>query len=237
MTESGESVVRCAWCLKRIARSEDVCPHCRRPVETADLKPLGGRTEPVPGAGTEGEAGGELTPLGGGAEGRAPSMSGEEDIRRFRAGAVAPRGRRERVPPGRLDLRYQVEPLEPAPGQEPETSWKYIKAVARADKLFTAVLAFLALQVLLAFLRVDILGLILSALILSGVLSFRWWGYWLALIGALLGLLVSLSYIGLGMVSAIQSGTVGLGLILFTVSAAVNLFIALVLFTRRQHFG
>jgi len=139
-------------------------------------------------------------------------------------------------PPATIEEKHRVERLPPAEGQEPAGSWAQIRGIARADKVFAAMLAILAFQVLMAFLGASILGAILGGVILWGVLSFRWWGYWLALLGALFGLLGSVSFMGLGMASAIQSGTIGLGLIYSATSAATNLFIALVLFTRRQHF-
>ena len=95
-----------------------------------------------------------------------------------------------------------MERLPPAEGQEPAGSWAQIRGIARADKVFAAMLAILAFQVLMAFLGASILGAILGGVILWGVLSFRWWGYWLALLGALFGLLASVSFMGLGMASA-----------------------------------
>lgn len=161
----------------------------------------------------------ELRPLGG--EGAEPAAGGKAWEK----------------PPATIEEKHRVERLPPAEGQEPAGSWAQIRGIARADKVFAAMLAILALQVLMAFLGGSMLGAILGGLILWGVLSFQWWGYWLALLGALFGLLASVSFIGLGMASAIQSGTIGLGLMYFEMSAATNLFIALVLFTRRQHFG
>jgi hypothetical protein len=167
----------------------------------------------------------------------AARMRGREETGREPGQPVAPPTPRRRLRLEDMDQRYRVEPMEAAPGQESETSWAYIRGIARADKLFAAVLVILALQVLMGFMAGSIFGAVIGGLILWGVLSLQWWGYWLALFGALVGLLVSAAWAGIGMAAAIQSGTVGLGLVYFAISAATNLFIALVLFTRRQHFG
>ncbi len=163
----------------------------------------------------------ELRPLGEGAEPAAEEGAG---------------GKRWEKPPATIAEEHRIRRAPPAEGQEPAGSWAQIRGIAQADKVFAAMLAILALQVLMAFLSASILGALLGGLILWGVLSFQWWGYWLALLGALFGLLASVSSMGMGMASAIQSGTIELGLIYFAMPAATNLFIALALFTRRQHF-
>lgn len=241
MGEQGTSAVRCPWCLKRMAATDEACPHCGRPVESGELRSLGGGADPVPGARREGDAGTELRPLGEGAvseeEERAARMRGRGEAGPEQGQPATPPTPRRRLRLDAMDERYRVEPMEVAPGQEPETSWVYIRGIARADKLFAAVLVILALQVLVGFMAGSLFSAIIGGLIVWGVLSLQWWGYWLALLGALVGLLVSAAWAGIGMAAAIGTGTVGLGLIYFAVSAATNLFIALVLFTRRQHFG
>jgi hypothetical protein len=229
-------VVRCSWCLKRMSPADDACPHCGRPVETDDFRPLGGGAEPVPGVTGDEETAAELTPLGGEAEDAAADAPGQETDRSAPA-ARKPVTERTRPPPSELDGVYRPQPLEPAPGQEPETSWEYIRGIARADKLFAAVLAILALELLVSLLSCSVIGVIISGAVFWGVLSLQWWGYWLAIILSLLGLLWALVGLAIGMVSAIQTGTIGLLFIYPAISAAGHVFILLVLFTRRQHFG
>ena len=195
----------------------------------------------MPGAQREVDSGEEMRPLGEGADSTAEEaaarMRGRGEAGREQGQPATPPTPRRRLRLEDMDQRYRVEPMAPAPGQEPETSWAYIRGIARADRLFAAVLVILALQVLVAFMAGSIFGAVIGGLILWGVLSLRWWGYWLALLGALVGLLMSTAWAGIGMAAAVGTGTVGLGLIYFALSAATNLFIALVLFTRRQHFG
>jgi hypothetical protein len=246
MGEQGTSAVRCPWCLKRMAATDEACPHCGRPVESGELRSLGGGADPVPGARREGDAGTELRPLGEGAvseeEETAARMRGRGEAGPEQGQPATPPTPRPPTPRRRLrldamDERYRVEPMEVAPGQEPETSWVYIRGIARADKLFAAVLVILALKVLSSFMMFSVLGIFLSGAILWGVLSLQWWGYWLAIIFSLLDLLFALLMMASGMTSAMQSGMIDLMLIGAAWRAGANMFVVLVLYSRRQHFG
>ena len=238
MGERQTSALRCPWCLKRMAASDATCPHCGRPVESGELRSLGGGADPVPGAQREVDAGEEMRPLGEGADSTA-----EEAAARMRGRGEAGREQGQPPTPRRrlrledMDQRYRVEPMERAPGQEPETSWAYIRGIARADKLFAAVLVILALKVLSSFVMFSVIGIFLSGAILWGVLSLQWWGYLLAIIFSLLDLLFALLVVAGGMTSAIQSGMIDLMLIGAAWRMLANMFVVLVLFTRRQHFG
>lgn len=241
MGEQGTQAVRCPWCLKRMSASDDACPHCGRPVESGELRSLGGGADPVPGAQREGDAGEELRPLGEGAvseeEKTAARMRGRGETGREPGQPVAPPTPRRRLRLEDMDQRYRVEPMEVAPGQESETSWAYIRGIARADKLFAAVLVILALKALSSFVMFSALGILVSGAILWGVLSLQSWGYWLAMIFSLLDLLWALTMLGMGMAAATQSGAMSLMLILGSWRLLANGFVVLVLYSRRQHFG
>ena len=241
MGERQMSALRCPWCLKRMAASDATCPHCGRPVESGELRSLGGGADPVPGAQREVDRGEEMRPLGEGADSTA-----EEAAARMRGRGEAGRGQGQPAtppPPRRrlrledMDQRYRVEPMAPAPGQESETSWAYIRGIARADKLFAAVLVILALKVLSSFVMFSVIGIFLSGAILWGVLSLQWWGYLLGIIFSLLDLLFALLVVGIGMSAATQSGMIDLMLIGAAWRTLANMFVVVVLFTRRQHFG
>jgi hypothetical protein len=241
MGEQGTQAVRCPWCLKRMAASDDVCPHCGRPVESGELRALGGGADPVPGTHREADSGEELRPLGedvvSSEEETAARMRGRGETGREPGQPVTPPTPRRRLRLEDMDQRYRVEPMERAPGQEPETSWTYIRGVARADRLFAAVLVILALKVLSSFMIFSIVGMVLSGAILWGVLSFQWWGYWLAIIFSLLDLLFGLSMLGSGMATATQTGMIDLMLIGAVWRVVANMFVVVVLFARRRHFG
>lgn len=85
------------------------------------------------------------------------------------------------------DGSLRVEPLPPAPGQEPFGSWANIRMILRYDPLFGTVLVLLALEMLLQVLTQWWYGAIISGVTLWGMVTFRWWGYVLAMMGGGLG--------------------------------------------------
>ena len=123
------------------------------------------------------------------------------------------------------DGSLRVEPLPPAPGQEPFGSWANIKMVLRYDPLFGGVLVLLALTVVLLFLTQRWFGVMLAAATVWGLVTFRWWGYWMAMAGAGMSLGLGLLMLGGGASSAVS-----------LVPLAINGFVLIVLFTRRDRF-
>jgi len=125
-----------------------------------------------------------------------------------------------------------TEPLPPAPGQEPFGTLANIKAIVRADPIFGCLLFLMALNVLANALSGSVLGILISAAMLWGVLTFQWWGYLIAMVS------VGLSLFG-NVVSLVRllarSATFG-GLAWVLLFLAIDVFVLIVLYTRRQHF-
>ena len=118
-----------------------------------------------------------------------------------------------------------MEPLPVAPGQEPFGSWDNFKAILRADPWFGALLVLLALEVLLQFLTTNWFGAALGGAMFWGVLTFRWWGWLVVVLGAGLGLLGGV----------VTLATAGIGLFSLAITA-VNAFVVIVMYRRRDRF-
>lgn len=145
-----------------------------------------------------------LTPLGG-PGGRPPVVASPRDAHQ----------EREDV--------YRSEPAGPAEGQEWPGSWGYIKHIAKQDPLIAIVMALLALNVLVNIGNRSPLGMVVSGAIFWGVFTFQAYGYWLALIGSGLGLLLAFFAFAL---------SPPLGLIL----GATPAFTFVVLLLRKEYF-
>jgi len=133
--------------------------------------------------------------------------------------------------PVRLSLRpdnvsMKVRPLAPAPGQEPFGSWANIKVIMRHDPLFGALLVLMALNVVGGLVGQSWFRAGIGGLMLWGILTFRWWGYWLAMLLAVVGL------VGLVVIMA-AAGIAGLVLL---IPVAINAFVITVLYRRRDCF-
>jgi hypothetical protein len=135
-------------------------------------------------------------------------------------------------PPAPRPPAPSTEPLSPAPGQEAFGTLANIKAIARADPLFAVVLALSALGVVGNLLSGYYTGTIVSAATLWGLVTFRWWGYLLALATS------GLYRLGFGAVTAtaLAEGHRGFDLIWGVVAVGISCFVVLVLLTRREHF-
>jgi hypothetical protein len=119
----------------------------------------------------------------------------------------------------------RVEPLPPALGQEPFGSWANIKMILRYDPVFGAVLVLLALNVVLLLLTQRWFGMVLAAAMVWGLVTFRSWGYWLAIAGVGMNLVLGLLMLAGGTSSALS-----------LIPLAINGFVLVVLFTRRDRF-
>jgi hypothetical protein len=97
----------------------------------------------------------------------------------------------------------------------------------RYDPLFGALLVLMAADVLLRLLSGAGLSAIIPALMLWGIVTFRWWAWWLVTIGAALGLVV-----GVIMLAA----TDGAGQLVLLIGLATNGFVLIVLYARRDRF-
>ena len=179
------------------------CPTCGRPL------PAG--VAACPGCG-QSESQDELRPLGGGDS----------------PGRPAPSPRLPSPPPSGVPA---FEPLPPDPGQEPFGTWANIKHTARLDPVFGALLGLLALAVLVNAASGDMFGVLLWAVILWGVVTFRWWGYLLAMLVAGVAVAVELIFL----LVALSRGVLAL-LPLVGFGLAASLFTLIVLYTRRDRF-
>jgi len=202
MSSGGTQQAVCKWCGEKLPEGAEVCPLCRRPTATGQLRSLG----------------------------TADQSSTQPP---------APQARQWSHPRER-------EPVAPAPGQEDFGSWANIRQIMRGDKLLGVVLGMMALQVLLALLAHRWISLAISGLVLWGLVTFRWWGFWIAVIGAGFGALGGLMLM-LGGAVAIMGGATALfdasatvlgsaagalGLILL----AINGFVLWVLWARKDMF-
>jgi len=123
------------------------------------------------------------------------------------------------------------EPLPPAPGEEPFGTWANIKSIVRLDPVFGVLLGLLALDLLINVVAQHWFGIVLSAAILWGVVTFQWWGYLIAMVLAGLGLVGGL----IGLTAALAQAS-GLWVAVMAFPLAVNLFTLIVLYTRRERF-
>lgn len=229
MESSDEPMVRCAWCRRMRPADAETCPHCGRVGASDELRPLGGseesspdesRATDKPSAGTD-----DIRPLG--EDRRPPSAPGQPDA----SGSAESPDRRQRP-------SYTVEPLAPAPGQDNPLTWAYLRLLAKEDPAYSFVLALAALSVLMSFVNFNIIGLIFSIAVFWGLLSFQWWGYLIAMFGALLGVLAALGMLGLTMAGAASSGTLNLAAFISALFHSIAYpAIALILYRRRSYFG
>ena len=126
----------------------------------------------------------------------------------------------------------EPEPVPLPPDQEDARSWRYVSGLARADPALALLLALMAIAALASLLRRDLFGAIVGGAILWGVLTFQWWGYFIALAFAAISVLGCVAVIALGIVR-------GVGLAaLFTLgpTLAVGVFAIVVLLRRRDRF-
>jgi hypothetical protein len=133
-------------------------------------------------------------------------------------------------PTPRWERPRDREPVAPAPGQEEFGSWASIRHIFRADKVFASLLVLLSLGVFFNVLGQNWFGVILGGAVLWGIVTFQWWGFWLAIIGAGLGALMSL-------VMFIALAAAGTGFAVFAApSFLIDAFVLIVLLTRRDRF-
>ncbi len=239
MGERGTQALRCPWCRKRMAASDDVCPHCGRSVDTGGLRPLGGGAEPVPGAGSVEDTSEGLGPLGESAEARAEEaaarMRGREEVSGEQAEAAAPPTERRRLRLEDMDQRYRVERMAPAEGQAPEMSWKYIGGLVRADRLFGVMLGMLGLGVVVLFLMGKWISAFMVGVMVWGVLTLQRWGYVMAM--AVAGVFSVVLVVAVVSALVLGKQQVGFSVAYFSALLAVNVFVIGVLFARRGRFG
>ncbi|MFB3883014.1 MAG: hypothetical protein ACE149_17240 [Armatimonadota bacterium] len=159
------------------------------------------------------------------------------------ADQVAPH--RPAPPVPQLSRPREPEPVIPAPGQEDFGSLANIRQIMRGDKLFAAVLVLKALEVLLALMGHRWVSLAISGLVFWGIVTFRWWGFWIAVIGAAFGamgglllMLGSMAIMGLAAVASQASAAVlgGAAGALGLLALAINGFVLWVLWTRKDMF-
>jgi len=135
----------------------------------------------------------------------------------------------------RRSERHRMEPVQPAPGQEEPGSWAYIKGIKRADKVFGALLVLMALETLGELARGRWFGALVSAIILWGVLTLRWWGYLVAM--ALSAMSLAIMVMLLVALSIRDPGHAAAGSLVLLLPMAIAGFVLFVLFTRREHFA
>lgn len=120
-----------------------------------------------------------------------------------------------------------VEPLPRAPGQEPLGSWDSVRAILRHDPLFGAVIVMLAGSAVWQLVMGSWTGAILAAAMFWGLVTFRWWGYLVVMIGAGMGLVFGI--IRVALTGAALHWAVWL-------PTAIYAFVIVVLYTRRDRF-
>lgn len=116
------------------------------------------------------------------------------------------------------------DPLPPVPGQEEFGSWASLRHIFREDKLFAVLLVLMALEMVLAFANGNNFGGSLVLILLWGIVTFTWWGYWIAMISAGLAVFQGLLFLLPG---------AGIFALLFIVP---NAFVLWVLYQRREMF-
>ncbi len=125
----------------------------------------------------------------------------------------------------RRETPRDEEPLAPAPGQEEFGSWANIRQIFRTDKMFGALLVLRALGIVIDIVTGAWTGAIIGGIVLWGVVTFRWWGYLIAMLGAGSGVFYGVLFMfsgGLGVTSLI--------------GLAVNAFVLWVLYSRKDFF-
>ena len=134
---------------------------------------------------------------------------------------------------GKREIPAEPEPLPRPPDQEDARSWRYVSSLARADPALAVLLALMAISALASLLREDLVSAMVQGAILWGVLTFQWWGYYIALALAALSVVA-----GVGIVAVAIAGGAGLAA-LFTLgpTLAVGVFAIVVLLRRRDSFA
>ncbi len=165
---------------------------------------------------TQSGGGDELRPLGGEAPPTPPPP---------------PRPAPTAAPPPKPEQRYEVEPLPPAPGEEPFGTWESVKTIARQDPAYGALLGLGALGLLANLLSGNLFGVVLVLAVLWGLITFRWWGYLLAMFGAVVGGMLQLW----GLLIILRKGAIG-GAVSVAFALGVSVFTVAVLYTRRDRF-
>ena len=146
-----------------------------------------------------------------------------------RSGVPAP-SRPAPPPPPRWQSPREREPVIPAPGQEEFGSWASIRYILRADKAFGAMLALMALVVAVNLLTASWFSAFISGAVLWGIITFRWWGYLLAMVGAGIGAFIA----AMILVAFLRAGGGGASWALLPL--ATDCFVLVVLYTRRDRF-
>lgn len=162
----------------------------------------------------------ELRPLGG-----APAPPPP------RAPHAAGRGQDPASP--RTGREPPAEPQPLPPDQEDARSWRYIGGLARADPALAVLLALMAISALASLVRGDLVSAMIQGAILWGVLTFQWWGYFIALALAALSVVA-----GVGIVAVAIAGGAGLAAtVAFGPTVVVGVFTLIVLLRRRDSFA
>ena len=122
------------------------------------------------------------------------------------------------------------DPVQITPGYDLPSMWRSVQQVSQADRLFEIALALLALLLLISLLSRSLVGIVIATAMLWGIVTFQWWGYLMAMIGAGLNVFTWLVFfiISLGHPRGPSLFS------LFTL--AINIFILAVLYSRREHF-
>ena len=100
----------------------------------------------------------------------------------------------------------------------------------RVDKVFGALLVVMALGVFANVMQHSWTSTIISGAMLGGIVTFQWWGYWLAMIGAGLSLFIA----AMAFIAARSLG--GGSVIALLIPFALYSFVLVVLYTRRDRF-
>ncbi len=155
-----------------------------------------------------------------------------QDLRPLDVGAAATGGPgwpNVPLPPPPPARPREELPSVPARGQEPFGSWASVRQILRADKVLGATLVLMAISVVLNTLTGALLAAGFSAAVLWGVVTFRYWGYLLAMFSTGLGLLRS----GGAFIGSHPEGPIAAWLL---ASVAINAFVLWTLYTRRESF-
>ncbi len=148
-----------------------------------------------------------------------------------RTGAPPPtRGAPSSRPP--WERPREQEPVKIAAGQGPFGSLIAVVHVMRGDALFAVVLVLLALNVVGKLLTGRWLDAVIAGAILWGIITFRRWGYLVAMF--LNGLALLLGPFAVVFVLALGGGVAAVGLLLS--GLGVHAFCVAVLYARRDHF-
>jgi len=134
------------------------------------------------------------------------------------------------------------EPVQVAPGGEVAGSADWFKRlfdVIRSDPAWGVLLGLLFLDVVVAFVHLNILSLILDALILWGVFTLQRWAYYVAMVLTSLRilLLIALAVIALLAVGRTSESITAAALAFLLIPLAISFFTLVVLSRRRQYFS